>query len=250
MIKTIDIETAIKKTPSIDCSMPSIKLSDKYNFISTREIIDSALKLGWNIIDSEQKGKKITTQHRVSLIHGSILKQFSSKHDDGCPILYITNSHDGTCSLKYNIAFHNVEKNINIISYDAYIQDGIVKRKGTNVQHCIDLLDSTKSYILNFINCINTFKNRNLSKEESFHILSYINKNLVKNKQLILNTNNLWESCISIHEQVNKKTIRGFNSKFVFSQKIWDIMCYCLVFNDNDLIEFLNESREEYSYEE
>jgi len=249
MIKTIDIETAIKKTPAIDCGMPSINLSDKYKFLSTKEILENALKLGWNIIDSEQKGKKITTQHRVSLIHDSVLKKFSKQDHDGYPVLYITNSHDGTCSLKYNIAYHNKENNFSIVSYDAYIQDNIIKRKTSTTEYCIHFLDNTKSYILNFLNCIDTFKNRNLTSQESFHFLSYINNKLMKGKKIKLNSdsNNLWELSVHIHEQAyNKKILRGFNSKFVFSQKIWNIMCSCLIFNDNDLIDFLNEIEDYY----
>lgn len=253
MIKTIDIETAIKKTTAIDCSMPSINLSDKYTFLSTKEILNKAMDLGWNILDTEQKGKKITTQHRVSMIHDSVLKKFSKQDHDGYPVLYITNSHDGTCSLKYNIAYHNKENNFNIVSYDAYIQDNIIKRKTTTIKECVDFLDNTKAYISNFLNCIDTFKNRNLTSQESFHFLSYINNKLMKGKKIKLNSdsNNLWELSVHIHEQAyNKKILRGFNSKFVFSQKIWNIMCSCLIFNDNDLIDFLNEIEEEYSYEQ
>lgn len=250
MIKIIDIETAIKNTPAIDCNMPSINLSDKYNFISTKEILNSAIDLGWHIIESEQKGKKITTQHRVSMIHDSVLKKFSKQDHDGYPVLYITNSHDGTCSLKYNIAYHNKENNFNIISYDAYIQDNIIKRKSTTIKDCVNFLDGTKSYIPNFLTCINTLKKRELTPEEHCHILSYVHNNLIKNNKIKTDSNNLWELSNQIHQQVyNKKLLRGFNSKFIFSQKIWNIMCSCLVFNDNDLIDFLNELNEEYYYE-
>ncbi len=251
MIKTLDIDSIIEKTPSVGCSMPSLNLSDRYCFLSTQELLKGCLKLGWKFLDSEQKGKRVTTQHRVALTHDVVLNGLSNK-DDGYPFFYIINSHDGSCGLKYVIAYHFIKDNTNIISNDSYMQDSDIKHNKSNIEDCVKLFDSKKSYISYFVNCINTMKNRNISSEELCCILSYLDK-FINRKGFNLKIekeDKLLHTLIKIQKNVfDKKILRGFDNKFLFSQRIWDIMCSCLIFKENDLVDYLNQN-DAFCYEQ
>ena len=226
MIKILDIESVLERTPSVGCSMPSVNLSDRYSFLSTQEILKGCLKLGWKILYSEQKGKKIISQHRVALTHDVVLNGLS-KESDGYPFFYIINSHDGSCGLKYVIAYHCIKNNINIISNDSYMEDSNLKHNLSNIQDCISLFDSKKNYISFFLNCIDTIKNRKITSEETCCILSYLNKFINKGESTI-NTKIITE----ILGRFIKKSIALKKSFLIIL--INPNLTYCLInFNNN-----------------
>jgi hypothetical protein len=233
MIKTITLEQAIDKSPSIDCSMPSIEISDRYEMISTKRLLEKAITEGWRIIDSFQIGHGVTTQHFVSLIHDVILNN-SNIIDHGYPFIYVTNSNDGKTKFKFNICYLTKDTNITIISGDSYMNELCLKHTKHSTEDIVfSNLEKTKSYFVPFLLCINSFKNRILNqKEKSFLLTKY--------KISIDTGENIWDTFIVIHKSLLKNK-RSLKQKMKLSQTFWDIMCCSLIFKDESFINFVNE---------
>lgn len=233
MIKTITLEQAIKKSPSIDCSMPSIEISDRYEMISTKSLLEKAIQDGWKIIDSLQIGCGVTTQHFVSLIHDVILNN-SNVTDHGYPFIYITNSNNGKTKFKYNMCYLTKDTNTTIISGDSYMNDLCLKHIKQSTEDVVySSLEKTKSYFVPFLLCINSFKNRFLNEKEKDFLFK-------KYKISVDIQANIWDTFLVIHKTVLKNK-RSPKQKMKLSQTLWDIMCCSLIFKDEPFINFVNE---------
>jgi hypothetical protein len=235
MMNTLTLDQAITKCPPIDCSMPSIDVSNKYRIISTKTVLEKAINDGWVIFDTYKSGNKITSQHFVLMTHDVILKNdVVSKH--GIPFICLTNSHDGKTSFKYVLGYYSFSNNIKIFTEDAYMENCLVNHKKHNEDDAITKLNQTKIYFRNFFDVLKTFENRFLNEKETKTFELYFNNKLKKNIKLEYNDqNNLWKISNIVHKQLG----RSFKSNMEFSQKVWKAMCASLIFYEDNLNSFL-----------
>lgn len=233
MIKTITLEQAIEKSPSIDCSMPSIDVSDRYHLISTKFLLEKAIKDGWKIIDSFQIGRGVTSQHFVSLTHDVVLNN-TNLINQGYPFIYLTNSNDGKTKFKYNMCFLTKDTNITIISDDSYMNELCLKHTKQSTEDVVySSLEKTKSFFVPFLMCINSFKNRFLNEKEKHFLFK-------KYKMSIDREQNIWDTFLVIHKNVLKNKT-SLKQKIKMSQIFWEIMCCSLILKDESFVNFINE---------
>jgi hypothetical protein len=90
MIATLSYEQAIENCPAIAAKQPSSKVSSRYNFISTDDIVKKALDNDW-LIRSAKGGKGVHGLHNVTLVHKS---QVTTNYEEGFPQVVIVNSHN------------------------------------------------------------------------------------------------------------------------------------------------------------
>jgi len=86
LIKTI--------APSVFATQPSEKLSDKYVFVPTDQIIEFFLKEGWKISEVKQNGKGVYGVHQIKFRNGELPKVGDTLFE-----AVVGNSHNGMSAL-------------------------------------------------------------------------------------------------------------------------------------------------------
>lgn len=80
--------------PAVFATKPSDKVSDKYSFVPTIEVIENFQKEGWNVFSAQQRGSGSYGRHMIRLRNGDL-----PQVGDSLIEAIITNSHDGTAKL-------------------------------------------------------------------------------------------------------------------------------------------------------
>jgi hypothetical protein len=240
MKKTITLDQAINKCPSIDCSMPSIDVSSKYRIISTKKVLEKAIDDGWRIFETYQVGNKITTQHFVLMTHDVVLNNdVVSKH--GTPFICLVNSHNGKNSFKYVLGYYIYSLNTKIYTENAYMENCFVDHKKNDEDDAFLKLQQTKIYFRNFIDSLKTFDNKFLTKNETNIFELFCNK--ISNKKISIpysEGDSLWKIANIVHRQLGK----SIKTNMEFSQRFWKAMCCSLIFDEKNLNDFLLENYE------
>jgi len=80
--------------PAAFADTKSPKVSDRYSFVSTRELIESFLKLGWQLTHVRQHGSNDYARHVIRFVHPD-LGFLDIKSDKVRPQIILDNSHNG-----------------------------------------------------------------------------------------------------------------------------------------------------------
>lgn len=89
--------------PAIFSTTPSPKLTEKYEFVPTFELLEKFQQEGWNIVKATQTGRSIHSVHEVRLRNKEL-----PKVGDSLIEAIIKNSHNGLCSLKIGAGLHRL----------------------------------------------------------------------------------------------------------------------------------------------
>jgi hypothetical protein len=94
-MNTLSLETLTSKVPSIFANQASPKVSDKYTFVSSLEILEKFEQDGWKVASAVQKGKSQYHAHEIRLTNGAL-----PAVGDSLIQAVIQNSHNGTKPLQ------------------------------------------------------------------------------------------------------------------------------------------------------
>lgn len=93
MIMTLDQVKEV--APSVFATSASPKVSNRYTFVPTVDIVESFVTEGWDISSVKQTGKGVYGLHEIKFRNGEL-----PKVGDTLVEAVITNSHNGTSTLK------------------------------------------------------------------------------------------------------------------------------------------------------
>ena len=105
---TLTIDEAIKLVPAIGATAPAQKVSNTYQFVSTRDILERVQQDGWLIANATSQGRTEHAQHRVTLVHTNDLVSSTNEvnlNDEGIPRIEMFNSHNLTKRLMFAIGY-------------------------------------------------------------------------------------------------------------------------------------------------
>lgn len=113
------------------------RVSKKYKFITSAEIIEGLSTIGWCMYDASQQNSKKrpeTTKHMVKFRH----HDFETKGVNGSllkntPEIIMINSHDGTTSLMFHIGIYRIYSNDTVIVDDETFGKFNIKHMGSSV---------------------------------------------------------------------------------------------------------------------
>ncbi len=127
--------------PAITASLPSRRVSKRYNFVPTRPIIDRLMSQGWQITGGHQTKSDIYGHHRIDM-HPANLPTTNGLQ----PRVFIFNSHNARSRLSFGVGFFRlVCSNGLIISAGHSAQDAFVHRGQNNIEKQLTAaLDSFK----------------------------------------------------------------------------------------------------------
>ena len=99
----LSIETLQEVAPSVFATSPSPKMSDKYTFVPTIEVVENFDKEGWKVYSAKQVGKGNYAQHELRLRNGEL-----PQVGDSLLEAVIRNSHNGISSFSVSSGLYRL----------------------------------------------------------------------------------------------------------------------------------------------
>ena len=97
------IEQIKSTAPAIFATTPSPKMSDKYVFVPTMDILENFQKQGWELSSVKQNGRKVHGVHELRLRNGDL-----PKVGDCLVEAIIRNSHNGMATFSVSAGLHRL----------------------------------------------------------------------------------------------------------------------------------------------
>ena len=99
----ITLDQLKSQTPSVFATSPSTKMSDKYVFVPTMDILENFEREGWELASAKQVGRGIHSVHELRLRNGEL-----PKVGDTLVEAIIRNSHNGMASFRVSAGIHRL----------------------------------------------------------------------------------------------------------------------------------------------
>jgi hypothetical protein len=175
-LQTLTIDEAVQHVPAIAATGPAERVSDRYQFISTKDILERVMQDGWLITNATSQGRSLHAQHRITLVHEDQLsKAFSGLPDEGIPRIEMFNSHNLTKRLMFAIGFFRF-----VCSNGLIIASGPAETIRTKHRFSDNRLDQIMNQVSEIserfpmINDkISDFKSRQLTEQEQISFAEY-----------------------------------------------------------------------------
>jgi Domain of unknown function (DUF932) len=169
MLKSISLDQLRSELPQAFVTAPASRVSKRYSFIPTAQILTDLDSLGWKVRSItnpryKSEAKMLHGRHLVRLFHPDI--QISSEGDVNHVEIALYNSSDGTSKFRMEVGIFRM-----------VCSNGLVVKShdfgGINIRHSGYSFDALKTSIdemvaglPNVVTKINTFSSRILSSEE------------------------------------------------------------------------------------
>jgi hypothetical protein len=102
-MKTLSLNEVAETAPAIFTTSKSHKVTDRYSFVPTIEILDKFLSEGWQITHATQRGKDLHGKHFVRMKLDKL-----PQVGDCLPELLLSNSHDGSTPFNLSTGLHRL----------------------------------------------------------------------------------------------------------------------------------------------
>jgi Domain of unknown function (DUF932) len=171
-INTLTIDEAIARVPAIGATQPADHVSDRYQFVSTKDILSTVQDYGWRITNATSQNQSPTAQHRVTLVHKD---DVGIRRGDGIPRIEMFNSHDRSKRLMFAIGFFRF-----VCSNGLIIASGPAETIRTKHRFTSDRLTEIMGQVSQIagrfptmMNTIEDFKQRDMTEEEMVAYAQY-----------------------------------------------------------------------------
>jgi len=171
-INTLTLDEAIKRVPAIGATQPAVHVSDRYQFVSTKDILSTVQDYGWRITNATSQNQSPTAQHRVTLVHENDL---GIRSGDGIPRIEMFNSHDRSKRLMFAIGFFRF-----VCSNGLIIASGPAETIRTKHRFTSDRLTEIMGQVSQIagrfpkmLDTINDFKGREMNEAEMVAYAQY-----------------------------------------------------------------------------
>lgn len=166
-------EEAIKLVPAIGAVAPSSIVSDRYQFVSSRDILDRVQQDGWRITNATSQGQREHAQHRVTLVHQNDLNNMTNL--EGIPRMEMFNSHNRTKRLMFAVGYFRF-----VCSNGLIVASGPAETIRTKHRFSDDKLNAIMDQVAHISNrfpainnTISEFRSRKLSEAEQNSFVKY-----------------------------------------------------------------------------
>ena len=129
----LTLDDISRKAPSVFAQQPYEKMSEKYRFFPTIDVVEAMIRNGFQPVHAQQsrsriEGKSDFTKHMVRFRHSDLMKDTEVGQE--VPEIVLLNSHDGTSSYQISLGmFRKVCSNGLMVS-SAQIADVRVRHSG------------------------------------------------------------------------------------------------------------------------
>lgn len=174
-LNTLTIDEAVNLVPAIGAEHPAKQVSDRYQFVSSRDILNRVQQEGWHITNATAQGRSPYAQHRVTLVHESNLEIDNIRGEEGIPRIEMFNSHNRTKRLMFAIGFFRF-----VCSNGLIVASGPSETIRTKHRFSDDRLEEIMGQVSHIsgkfpeiANTIENFKSRTLNPAEQKEFAKY-----------------------------------------------------------------------------
>ena len=171
---TLTLDEATKLVPAIGAQAPSEKVSERYQFVSTRDILSRVQKDGWMITNATSQNRSHYAQHRITLVHENDLAT-NNIDDEGIPRIEMFNSHNRSKRLMFAIGFFRFVCSNGLIVASGPAETIRIKHRfsGDRLQEIMEQVSQISNKFPVIKNTIEDFKSRELTQEEQISFAQY-----------------------------------------------------------------------------
>lgn len=172
-MKTLTVNEAIELVPAIGATSPIDRVSNKYQFVSTKDVLERIYDYGWRITNATAQNNKPTSQHRVTLVHERDLN--SDVKLEGIPRVEMFNSHDRTKRLTFAIGYFRFVCSNGLIVASGPAETVRTKHRFTDdkLEGIIEQIGVISERFPMIMNKINDFQSRTLTESEQVSFAEY-----------------------------------------------------------------------------
>ena len=171
---TLTLDEATTLVPAIGAQSPSEKVSEKYQFVSTRDILNRVQKDGWMITNATSQNQSPYAQHRVTLVHENDLAT-SNSDDEGIPRIEMFNSHNLSKRLMFAIGFFRFVCSNGLIVASGPAETIRIKHRfsGDRLSEIMEQVSQISGRFPAIKNTIGDFKAREMNHDEQTSFAQY-----------------------------------------------------------------------------
>ena len=145
------------------------KVSGKYLFVNTEQIVDDLDKLGWKPVSAAMRKSRgvntIFSKHMVPFQNPSI-KITGKDGDDSFPRIIMTNSHDGLQAFKFSVGIFRLVCSNGLVVADEKFSDFKIRHKGYTFAELRDVVAKAVQDLPNKVEVLNKMRTKILTKDE------------------------------------------------------------------------------------
>ena len=167
-MNSLSLQNLGSKVPSLFANTASPKVSDKYAFVPTLEIIEKFEQDGWKIASAIQKGKSEFHAHEIRLSNGQL-----PAVGDSLIQAVIQNSHDGTKPLHIQAGLFRLVCSNGLTIPTAAAADFKLRHKGLEMGDIRRITDEFAKTIPQLQTKVEIFETKIMNEEES---VDFVNK--------------------------------------------------------------------------
>lgn len=259
-MNTLTIEQAINLVPAIGTTTPSDRVSSRYQFVSTKQILERVQQNGWQIVNVSSQNRSPHSQHRVSLVHNDHLNHVVG---DTTPRIEMFNSHNRTRRLMFAVGLFRAVCSNGLIVATGPAEAIRAKHHFSNkLSNILDQVTQISDKFPNILNTIEEFKTRQLTDEEQSIFAQYAIKGrynyrpqlpkkfkdveqttsrILHSRRIEDTGNSVWEVYNRVQENLMKGTegltrpIKGYSDTIRVNQLLWKGAETALKFNSKQL---------------
>jgi hypothetical protein len=266
-METLTLNEAIERVPAIGATGPSDKASDRYQFVSTRDILERVQQDGWLITGANAQSRTPYSQHRVTLVHENDINKIREGNDnnlEGIPRIEMFNSHNLTKRLMFAIGYFRFLCSNGLIVASGPAETIRTKHRFSDdrLEQIMDQVSEISSRFPVINQKINDFKTRELTEGEQVSFAEYAIKGrftyrpampkrfrdigrtvekLLQHRREEDNGNSAWQVFNRVQENLMMgiegftRPIRGYSDSIRVNQLLWKGAETTLSFNNQQL---------------
>jgi hypothetical protein len=174
-MQTLTLQEAIAKVPAIGATEASERVSDSYQFVSTRNILERVMDDGWLITNAMAQNRSLYSQHRVTLVHQSNLDIAQTDTLEYIPRIELFNSHNRTKRLMFAIGLFRFlcENGLIVASGPAETIRTKHRFSDERLSDIMELVAEISGKFPSINQKVNDFKTREMTEQEQFSFAEY-----------------------------------------------------------------------------
>jgi hypothetical protein len=247
---TLTLEQATTLVPAIGANSPSERVSNRYQFVSTRDILERVQRDGWMITNATAQNRSPYAQHRITLVHQNDLNVADSSDSEGIPRIEMFNSHNLTKRLMFAIGFFRFVCSNGLIVASGPSETIRIKHRfsGDRLSEIMEQVSQISSRFPTIQNTINHFKSREMTEDEQISFAQYAIKGrfnyrpstpkrfrdvertverLLQSRRDADSGNSVWQVYNRVQENIINgmegfsRPIRGYSDNIRVNQLLW-----------------------------
>jgi hypothetical protein len=157
----LNFETLKSQVPAIFTTSPSPKMSDKYTFVPTMDILENFEQEGWQVYSAKQTGRSQFATHEIRLRNGEL-----PAVGDSLIEAVIRNSHNGLTTFSVSSGLHRLVCSNGLTVPTSLAEQFNIRHQNFDLGEVRRLTDSFASRLPIIQESLSKMENRELTMDE------------------------------------------------------------------------------------